>query len=154
QGFTAADNTALAGTNINLRGIPPRFYQGGFHNFNPNGRDIAQLVNLAEPALVVMQWDDPYDQTGGINLGPEIYWNTGTVTGDTPVVFDKNSTPPLPPLVKGQAYVITEHQTSGNYDAIVSVITPTGKTLLTQDTGVDETVVFTAPVSGDYQIVF
>jgi hypothetical protein len=154
QGLTAATNPALAGTNISLSGVPKNFYQGGFHNFDPNGKDIAQLVNVGDPNFVVMQWDDPYDQTGGAELGPKIYMNSGTVTSDTPVVFDKNSTPPLPPLTAGQIYVITEHQTSGNYDAIISVITPNGKTILTQDTGVDETVVFTAPVSGDYKLVF
>jgi subtilase family protein len=154
QGLTGATNAALRGTNINLSGVPPRFYQGGFHNFNPDGRDIAQLVNLEGGNLVVMQWDDPYDQTGGLELGPQIYMNSGTVTGDTPVIFDKNSSPPLPPLTAGETYVITEHQTSGDYDAIVSVIAPNGRTILTQDTGVDETVVFTAPVSGNYQFVF
>lgn len=148
------DESSLANTNISLQGVPKRLYQGGFHNFNPNGLDIAQTVNLEGGNLVIMQWDDPYDQTGGVELGPQIYMNHGTVTGDTPVVFDKNSRPPLPPLIAGQAYVITEHQTSGDYDAIVSVIDPDGKTILTQDTGVDETVTFTAPVSGNYQFVF
>ena len=154
EGLTAATNSALAGTNISLASVPPKLYQGGFHNFNPNGRDIAQLVNIEGGNLVIMQWDDPYDQTGGVVLGPLIYRNTGTITSDTPLFFNENSNPPLPPLVAGQAYVITEHQTSGNFDAIVFVIDPRGKTIVAQDTGVDETVVFTARVSGQYQIVF
>jgi hypothetical protein len=153
-GLTAADNPTLVGTNINLGGVPKRLYQGGFHNFDPNGQDIAQLVNLGFPAIVVMQWDDPYDPEAGAQLGPQIYENSGTVTGPNPVVFDKNSSPPLPPLTAGQAYVITERHTSGDFDAIVSVIDPNNNTILTQDTGVDEIVTFTAPISGDYKISF
>src|SRR5205085_6229615 len=42
----AAGNSALAGTNINLANVPPEFYGGGFHNFNPNGLDVAQSVNI------------------------------------------------------------------------------------------------------------
>src|SRR5947199_9775088 len=34
NGLTAATNTALNNTNINLTTVPPELYAGGFHNFN------------------------------------------------------------------------------------------------------------------------
>ena len=53
-GTTAADCTALVGTNINLTGVPANLFAGGFHNFNPAGLDVAQTVNIlagtGEPA--------------------------------------------------------------------------------------------------------
>ena len=44
-GKTAATNSALKGTNIDLTGVDPSIYAGGFHNFNPNGLDVAQTIN-------------------------------------------------------------------------------------------------------------
>ena len=153
----AAGNTALVNTNIDLTGVPTNLYAGGFHNFNPvpGQIDIAQTVNVAANNTVptTLEWNDPYDQNGGVSLTGQIYTNTGTYT-TTPVVFDGTSSPPLPQFVAGQAYSIVEHATSGNYDAVVTIINPDGSTLLTQDTGVDETVNFTAPVSGQYKISF
>jgi hypothetical protein len=157
-GVTAATNTALANTNIDLTGVPTNLYAGGFHNFNPvpGQLDVAQLVNVAANNTVptTLEWNDPYDQNGGVTLGPQIYTNTGNFVA-TPVVFDNTSTPPLPTFVAGQAYRIVEQATGGsNYDAVVSVIKPDSTVLLTQDTGVDETVTFTAPVSGQYKLSF
>ncbi len=154
----AAGNTALVNTNINLANVPTNLYAGGFHNFNPipGQIDVAQTVNVAANNTVTttLEWNDPYDQNGGITLTGVIYTNTGDYE-TAPVVFDQTSTPPLPTFVAGQAYSIIEQATGGsNYDAIVSVIKPDGTTLLTQDTGVDETVNFTAPVSGQYKISF
>ena len=62
-GLTAATNSALVGTNINLNGVPANLYAGGFHNFNANAGqlDVAQLTNVSGTQVVNMQWDDPYD---------------------------------------------------------------------------------------------
>lgn len=159
-GLTAATNSALANTNINLTGVPANLYAGGFHNFNPNpGQlDVAQTVNIAANNTVPLQleWNDAYDQAtlGAVPVN-QIYANTGTITATTTsVTYDNTSTPPLPPFNAGQPYVIDEKATSGNYDAIVTVIRPDGTNLLTQDTAADERVVFTAPVSGQYKITF
>jgi hypothetical protein len=154
----AAGNTALAGTNINLSTVPAGLYAGGFHNFNPmpGQLDVAQTVNVAASNTVTttLEWNDPYDQSGGVTLGPQIYANSGNFVS-TPVVFDASSTPPLPQFVAGHAYRVIEHATGGsNYDAIVTILNPNGSTLLMQDTGVDETVTFTAPTSGQYKISF
>ena len=95
-GVTAATNTALVGTNIDLTGVPPNLYQGGFHNFNPNGQDVACLWNISSVTACEMQWDDPYDSSPPILNQPPIYSNTG-VGGPTPVVFND-----IPPLSAGQ----------------------------------------------------
>ena len=139
-------------TNINLTGVDPALYAGGFHNFNPNPgqQDVAQLFNSSsDPQAAVFQWNDPYDTTIP-TLGPLVF---GPVTGDSE---GGNAVDFMVPLNAGQEYVITEMATpqtpAENFDAIVAVIDPTGKTIIDQDTGVDETVVIFAPVTGTYTI--
>jgi len=142
---------ALDGTNINLTGVPPNLYQGGFHNFNPTPgqQDVAQLVNLpAAGQSSEMQWDDPYDSNAPV-LGPQIFSATGTNGG----TWDGTTTPALPPFTAGQEYVIQEAATSGNFDGIVTIMDPSNNTIVVQDTGTDETVTFFPPVSGQYRII-
>ncbi len=153
----AAGNTALANTNINLTNVPTNLYAGGFHNFNPNGLDVAQTVNVAANNTVytILQWNDPYDQNSGATETTQIYANSGTISATTTsITYDQNSTPPLPPFTAGQPYVLNEFRTSGSYDAIVTIQNPDGTTLKTQDTGIDERVVFTAPTTGQYKVTF
>ena len=165
-GLTAgAGNTALINTNINLAGVPTSLYQGGFHNFDPSGnpanQKVSQTVNIGANNTnpTTLEWDDPYDFNAGAVLGAQIYSNTGsytaTSTANPLVQFDNTSTPPLPPLTASQGYVLTENATSGNYDAQVSIINPDNTTLVNlQDTGVDETVRFVAPQTGNYKFQF
>jgi hypothetical protein len=155
-GLTAATNSALVGTNINLAGVPTSVYAGGFHNFNPNAgqQDVAQLTNVSGTQIVIMQWDDPYDSRDLVLDQPPIYSSGGTIDNTTTTVtFDQTSTPPLPQFTGGQAYVIQETATSGTFDGIVNIYDPSGTLILTQDTGTDETVNFFAPASGQYKIV-
>jgi hypothetical protein len=155
-GVTAATNSALVGTNINLTGVPTNLYAGGFHNFNPNPgqQDVAQLVNWSGTQVVTLQWDDPYDQHDLVPDEPPIYSTTGTISSaQTSVTFDQTSTPPLPTLNAGQAYVIAEAATSGNIDAIINIYDSAGNLILNQDTGTDETVSFFPPVTDNYKIV-
>jgi Subtilase family len=154
-GLTAAANSALTGTNIDLTGVDPSLYAGGFHNFNPNPgqQDIAQQFNAdSDPQAAVLQWNDPYD-TSTPTLGPIIY---GPVNADSePTSADPSYTINF---TAGQEYVITEHATpatpADNYDAIVEVKDPAGNTIVLQDTGVDETVILFAPTTGTYTIIF
>jgi hypothetical protein len=150
-GLTAATNSALAGTNIDLTGIDPAIYAGGFHNFNPNGGlDIAQTINTGSDAPFVFQWNDPYDVSAPVIQEPPIFQADGTSAGGTSVDF----TPPL--FTAGQAYVVTENATNAtpgeNFDAIVKITDPAGHVLFDQDTSVDEVVTFFAPTSGQYKI--
>ncbi len=168
SGLTSVTNTALKNTNINLANVPTNLYAGGFHNFDPssdpNKQDVAQTVNVPSAAVlaqflltnffVVMQWDDPYDTTVPTLSQPPIFSSSGSINGTTSmsVTFNGSSAPPLPPFNQGTEYVITEHATSGNFDAIIKIIDPSGNTVLTQDTGVDETVFFFPQVTGQYSI--
>lgn len=149
-GKTAATNSALAGTNIDLTGVDPAVYAGGFHNFNPNGLDVAQTINTGSNAQFVFQWNDPFDVSAPAIVGPPIYEADGTSAGGSEVSFEP------PPFVAGHAYVITENATHTtpieNFDAIVRITDPNGHVIVDQDTGVDETVTFFAPVSGQYTI--
>jgi hypothetical protein len=155
NGLTAPTNTALAGTNIDLTGVDPSLYAGGFHNFNPNAgqKDVAMLFNeSSDPQAAVFQWNDPYDTTTP-TLGPIVF---GPVNGDSePTSADPSYTVSFN---AGQEYVITEHATpatpADNYDAIVEVKDPAGNTIVLQDTGVDETVTLFAPTTGTYTIIF
>ena len=148
-GNTAATNSALVGTNIDLTGVPTELYQGGFHNFNPNGQDVACLWTVSNSgAATEMQWDDPYDaQTPSINQ-PPLFSGSGTV-GATPVDFTGNVFSASP-----QEYVIFETATAGQpTDGVVSLIRESdSKVIIRQDTGTDETVTFYPPTAGSYTI--
>ena len=146
----AAGNTALAGTNINLTGVDASLYKGGFHNFNPNGLDVAQTLNTAaDPQGAVFQWNDPFDSSvptlGAVVYGPM----TGDSTGGSAVNFTVS-------LTAGQGYAIIEMATPANatenFDAIVDVIDPSGATVISQDTGTDETFYYTPMSTGTYTI--
>ena len=149
-GVTAATNSALAGTNIDLTGVDPAVYAGGFHNFNPNGLDVAQTINTGSDTQFVFQWNDPYDVSAPVIIEPPVFEADATSAGGSSMDFKP------PPFNAGQAIVIRENATNAtpadNFDAIVKVTDPTGHVLLDQDTGVDETVTFFAPVSGQYTI--
>ena len=154
-GLTAPTNNALKNTNVNLAGVDPALYAGGFHNFNPSGdptkQDVAQTINSGSDALAfVFQWNDPYDSSAPALIDPPIFTGNGDSEGGAAVDFG-----PIP-LTAGHAYVITEMATpatpADNFDAIVAVIDPNGKTIIDQDSGVDETVTFFPQISGNYTI--
>ena len=90
----AAGNTALAGTNINLAGVPTNLYAGGFHNFNPNpGQlDVAQTVNMASNSVnqTILQWNDPYDQDTAPTGVTTLFTGNGTYV-NAPVNFTVTS---------------------------------------------------------------
>src|SRR5256885_1185232 len=92
-GLTAATNNALKNTNINLAGVDPALYAGGFHNFNPssdpNKQDVAQLINSGSDALAfVFQWHEPYDSSSPTLIEPPIFGPaSGTSTAGSAVDF-------------------------------------------------------------------
>ena len=144
---------SLAGTNINLSGVPANLYAGGFHNFNPNGLDVAQTVNIAsnsnEPPTI-LQWNDPYDQNTAATGQTTIFTGSGNFT-TAPVYFTITT-----PVTAGTKYQIVEAATNNSgFDAIVTVYKSDGTTVIVgpQDTGTDETVRFSAP-SNDTGFVY
>ncbi len=153
-GTTAADCPALVGTNINLANVPPALYAGGFHNFNPNGLDVAQTVNIpnGNTTPLAFEWDDPYDQPLPASLSVDatpIYTNTGTLSSaSTPVLFTD-----LPTLTAGQEYVFEEVTPAGStFDGQISVYDPSGNLVAFQDTSTDETLQFYTPATGQYSV--
>ena len=144
------DGNALAGTNINLAGVPTNLYQGGFHNFNPKPgeQDIAQTVNVpSSPPATNFQWDDPFNQV--VNFDPNPIFTDHGVYVNTDLTFQ------TPVLTEGQNYVITITADAGSsFDAIVTIKDPNGNVVVNaQDTGTDETINFFPPVTGSYQII-
>ncbi|MEO7916154.1 MAG: S8 family serine peptidase, partial [Dokdonella sp.] len=158
-GTTAATNSALAGTNIDLTGVPANLYTGGFHNFNPAGGqlDVAQLVNMPTTAQSTeMQWDDPYDIRDLVLNQPAIFSSGGTIPVTTgSVTFDGTSSPALPIFTAGTPYVIQETATAAtpSFDGIVDIYDPSNTLIVSQDTGTDEVVNFYPSVTGQYRIV-
>ncbi len=153
-GLTAADNTALANTNINLANVPTNLYAGGFNNFNPNGTlDVAQTVNIpnGNTTPLAFEWDDPYDQPlpSSLAIDPTpIYSNTGNIaTTSTSVTFND-----LPVLTAGQEYVFKQVATSGNLDGQISLYDPNGNLVAFQDTSTDETLQFFCPATAQYSV--
>jgi hypothetical protein len=158
-GMSAADgNTALVNTNIDLTGVPPELYAGGFHNFDPNlgEQDVAQTVNIAsnsnEPPTV-LQWNEPYDQSSQpVLVEPPVFVGNGTISNAQPEVsFTVPAT-----LTEGTLYQLDSDADPGSgVDTIVTVLDPDGNPVVDhQDTEVDEVARFFAPVTGaNYQIV-
>lgn len=147
---------ATTGTNINLAGVDPALYAGGFHNFRADGgRDIAQTITLAagRQLRIVMQWDDPYDvsQTP-TTVGPVVLQQNGTLTAAAPqanYVFP-NPTP-------GQQYIVDVQGSStlnpgATLDVIVTIVSPDGSVLQAVDTGNGENFAFFAPQAGNYTV--
>ena len=74
---------ALKGTNIDLTGVDPTLYAGGFHNFprTDGGQDIAQQWDFGAPIgdAIVLQWNDPYAYVTD-SLGKTLVDTTGVIT--------------------------------------------------------------------------
>ena len=58
---------ATAGTNIELSGVDPALYAGGFHDFDAGpGQSTSRRTSWVDgtPAILDLQWDDPVDRPG------------------------------------------------------------------------------------------
>jgi hypothetical protein len=111
----ANPQAALKGTNINLTGVDPSLYAGGFHNFRSDGgQDIAQKCAVDSDG-VVLEWNDPYayvtdslgrtllDVTGDITSPTSRLIYTFTVPANTLIKLDAgevNVPPPTPFAVR------------------------------------------------------
>ncbi|MGI8889413.1 MAG: S8 family serine peptidase [Chthoniobacterales bacterium] len=144
-----ANGRALRGTNINLAGVPPEYYAGGFHNFNPAAgeQDIAQSVLINGTAGVFdFQWDDPYD-VNPVTVGDAIVSGTGEVPpgGSDEFTF---------PGTAGQRVQISVSANPVNptFDSIIELIAPDGTSVVTQDTGTDEILLIFLEQTGTYTV--
>ncbi|APV50805.1 hypothetical protein BWI17_14580 [Betaproteobacteria bacterium GR16-43] len=151
--FVNPVGTPTAGSNINLTGVNPALFAGGFHNFRTDGgQDIAQTIRRTggatsntNNARVVLQWDDPFDL---IVPGTQVFTTSSTFTG-TPATLDVPVT-----LTGGLPTRIVVTAINGSaYDAIVSILNPSNAVVVAPvDTGTDETIFFTPSVTGTYTV--
>ncbi len=132
---------------LDFSSVPAALYAGGFHNFRVDGTtDIAQ--SIVGGGTISFQWDDPFDVTPPSFNPTPIVTASGTATStSTP------ATVIVPNLTAGTQYRITVAATAGSaLDAVVQIVTPSGATVVNQDTGTDEEIYFFAPESGNYTI--
>lgn len=160
-GLTAAEgNTALAGTNINLAGVDPSLYAGGFHNFNPAAgqRDVAQLVQIGTTTTTLsFQWDEPYDVSDPVVNPTVIQSGEGTVAldsdgnGSTNVDFPFNGT-----AGQGIEIFADADRRTGKVpltDVTIALIDPSGRQVGYEDTNtVPDRLFIFLPVTGTYTI--
>ncbi|MEO7166699.1 MAG: S8 family serine peptidase [Chthoniobacterales bacterium] len=151
--LVANDGNATNGTNINLAGVPPEFYAGGFHNFNSGGQqDIAQSVLIGgsstgtSAAIFDFQWDDAYN-VNPVTIGDNLVSGTGTVPpgGSDDFTF---------PGTSGDCVQISVSANSATptFDSIIELIAPDGTSIITQDTGADEVLVISLGQTGTYTV--
>ena len=147
------DSHATDGTNLNLSGVPPELYAGGFHNFNParGQQDIAQTVAIGgfsgtSTALFDFQWDDAYD-VNPVTVGPPFVSGMGTVPagGFFDFTFDGTTNERI-------QIQVFDDPSGPRFDPIVQLIAPDGSTVVTQDTGKNETLLIFPPQTGTYTV--
>jgi CHRD domain/Bacterial Ig-like domain (group 3)/Divergent InlB B-repeat domain len=158
QGFAGNFNQVgpsglpTAGSNINLAGVDPILYAGGFHNFRSDGtQDIAQTLRRTAGSTtntnntrLVFQWDDPFDK---VTPGTQVFTTTANFTG-TPAALDF-----FVPLTAGVPTRIVAAANGNTFDAIVTIRDPANGLVFDQfDTGADETIFFTPSQSGNYKV--
>jgi Subtilase family len=152
-----APGNATRGSNIDLTGVDPALYAGGFHDFRAgSGLDIAQDVALGgvdnnkmqeQPGdgILDLQWDDPVDPNGA-PLGPALLQTTGEITAAAPV-----ASIPFTGTAGQTIQAVVDAIPSGSTDFILTLKDPAGNVLQKIDTATSpETVVQTLPVTGTY----
>ena len=141
---------ATTGSNVNLTGVDPALYAGGFHNFRTDGgQDIAQTLRRTvgsgpSNARLVFQWDDPFDK---VTVGTRTFNTSANFTGSPAAIdFTVSLTAGVPTRVVVAA--------DGNaFDAIVTIRNPSNAIVIdARDTGADETIFFTPTQTGNYKI--
>jgi FG-GAP-like repeat/Subtilase family len=149
--FIAPTDTPTTGSNINLTGVAPALYAGGFHNFRGDGtRDIAQTISRTAGtgpgnSRLVFQWDDPFDK---VTPGTQTYFQSFNFTG-TPPTVDAFVNVTAGTSTRLEVFAVT----GSDFDAIVTVTDPNGLVVIQDyDTGTDETIFFTPTVSGNYKV--
>ena len=143
---------ALKGTNINLTGVDPSLYAGGFHNFRTDGgQDIAQQCTpyggiWGGSNAIDFQWNDPYAYTKQ-SIGQLLLNETGQLPSQTSSVTYQLQTASDNTLVRIDAGPINEPNTY----IVLTVLDPTGKTLVVTSSGAPTEVAL--PSAGTYSVV-
>ncbi|MBA3830564.1 MAG: S8 family serine peptidase [Chthoniobacterales bacterium] len=143
---------ATDGTNIDLTGVDPSLYAGGFQNFSTNSekQDIAQDTSVVTAGTIVFQWNEPFDTTPP-TIGALLQSGSGTLTEAMPTEdFPFQGT-------AGQRIAIIADAAPGSPnplpDVTITLIDPNGNQIAFQDATTDpETLVTFLPVTGTYTI--
>ena len=146
---------ATRGSNINLAGVDPALYAGGFQDFDAGpGTDIAQSMVLGgDPTsgdgggdgILDLQWDDPVDPNGA-PLGDPLINTTGEITAAQPIAKI-----PFSGTAGQTVRAIVDAIPSGSTDFILTLKDPSGNVMQEVDTGTSpEVVVQTLPSTGTY----
>jgi hypothetical protein len=146
---------ATKGTNLNLAGVNPALYAGGFQDFDPGpGQDIAQSMALGgDPTsddgggdgILDLQWDDPVDANGA-PLGAPLIDTKGEITAAQPIAKI-----PFTGTAGQTIRAIVDAIPSGSTDFILTLKDPAGNIMQQVDTGTSpEVVVQTLPTAGTY----
>ncbi len=143
---------ALAGSNLDLTGVDPRLYDGGFQDVAPGpATAVAQDVVLGDAGgLVDLQWDDPLDLAGP-RLGTPYLQTGGTLPGaEATATFTFTPTSAqLGTTVQFRADAVP----SGRTDLVMRVTAPDGRVLVTSDTTTSPEVFATElDQSGGYRV--
>jgi hypothetical protein len=157
DGFAANATLAITNSIISNNNAADNFndygYGGGIYNNGDSGNAVVTLTKCTLNRNLAATWGGGIYNNGISTTPPLGALIFGPVTGESiggsAVDYQVN-------LAAGQTYVITElaqpANPSENFDAIIAVIDPNGQTVLDQDTYVDETVIFAAPISGQYTV--
>ena len=147
----ANPQAALKGTNINLSGVDPSLYAGGFHNFRTDGgQDIAQqcgAVGAPGQTLIDFQWNDPYAYTKQ-SIGKLLLNEKGQLPSPASSITYSFQTTADNELVRIEAGPV---QTSGP-DVTVAIFDSQGKLLLTAP-DYSLPAELGLPASGSYSVV-
>lgn len=143
---------ATNGTNIDLTGVDPNLYAGGFHDFAAGSQrqDIAQNVSIVTSGTIVFQWNEPFDTTEPI-IGALLQSGSGTLTPEMPTEdFAFQGT-------AGQHIAIIADADPGSPnplpDSTITLLDPNGDQIAFQDSGTNPEVLFIfLPVTGTYTI--
>ncbi|MEO1338586.1 MAG: S8 family serine peptidase, partial [Myxococcota bacterium] len=142
-----ADPSSWANTNLDFSNVDPALYAGGFHNFDENGLDIAETLDLVQFEAFSFQWNEPFDPQPPEIVGL-ISSGTGNVPNSDTFTFSGEEGTDVEIFVDGD-------DTNGdpNPDVTITLIDPNGnETFVDFDTSPDS-LFATLPVTGTYTVV-
>lgn len=144
--------TGLAGTNIDLSGVPGDLYDGGVQDMDPGaGVHAVQSLTVGPGGGVLdLQWNDPVDRTGPV-YGPALWSATGRLAGTDPE--QTFSFTPTTAQLGTKVQVSADGVPSGSVDLVLQVIKPDGTSIGPVDTGTSpENAALTLDELGPYTI--
>jgi hypothetical protein len=146
--------SAAGSSGLNFSTVPPELYAGGFQNFGAgNSVDISQRVNWTTGAVLVLQWNEPFDPQPPTPVGAPLASGFGTVAaggGTSTFTFDGTAGQIV------EIFVDADNRTTGtpHPDLTFDLIDPNGNEIQFVDsTTVPESLTLELPLSGTYTVI-